>query len=93
MEKDLTQEMLMNANDGITTLLLIAKWLVALFILLLIAAVIAIGVMYVIDKHQTRHTIRRNFPVIGRFRYLFEHVGEFFRLNRHQFNRHLLALQ
>ncbi|MBT8144057.1 MAG: FMN-binding glutamate synthase family protein, partial [Gammaproteobacteria bacterium] len=25
------------------------------------------------------HAIRRNFPVIGRFRYLFEHLGEFFR--------------
>ncbi|MCB1595694.1 MAG: FMN-binding glutamate synthase family protein, partial [Xanthomonadales bacterium] len=25
------------------------------------------------------HTIRRNFPVIGRFRWLFEYLGEFFR--------------
>jgi len=35
--------------------------------------------MYVIDKTQKKHTIRRNFPVIGRFRWLFEHLGEFFR--------------
>ncbi len=28
---------------------------------------------------QTKHAIRRNFPVIGRFRYLFERLGEFFR--------------
>jgi glutamate synthase domain-containing protein 2 len=35
--------------------------------------------MYVIDKAQTKHTVRRNFPVIGRFRYFFEELGEFFR--------------
>ncbi|MGB1091890.1 MAG: FMN-binding glutamate synthase family protein [Oceanobacter sp.] len=34
---------------------------------------------YIIDVRQTRHTVRRNFPVIGRFRYVFEHLGEFFR--------------
>ncbi|PHR66977.1 FMN-binding glutamate synthase family protein [Pseudidiomarina marina] len=62
-----------------TTLLVIAQWLVALFILALLLGVVAVGVMYVIDKRQTRHTIRRNFPVIGRFRYMFEHLGEFFR--------------
>jgi glutamate synthase domain-containing protein 2 len=36
-------------------------------------------IMYVYDKFQTTHTIRRNYPVIGRFRYAFEHMGEFFR--------------
>ncbi len=36
-------------------------------------------VAYVVDKTQTSHTIRRNYPVVGRFRYLFEHLGEFFR--------------
>ncbi|MCB1753472.1 MAG: FMN-binding glutamate synthase family protein, partial [Gammaproteobacteria bacterium] len=35
--------------------------------------------MYLVDVRQTRHTIRRNYPVLGRFRYLFEHLGEFFR--------------
>lgn len=40
---------------------------------------ISILVIYVIDKTQTRHAIRRNYPVIGRFRYVFENVGEFFR--------------
>ena len=28
---------------------------------------------------QKAHAIRRNFPLIGRFRYFFEHLGEFFR--------------
>jgi glutamate synthase domain-containing protein 2 len=36
-------------------------------------------VMYLVDKTQTSHTIRRNYPVIGRFRYFFETMGEFFR--------------
>ena len=28
---------------------------------------------------QQKHAVRRNFPLLGRFRYLFEHFGEFFR--------------
>ncbi|MGY0627543.1 MAG: glutamate synthase-related protein, partial [Paraglaciecola chathamensis] len=43
-----------------------------------ILAVVAL-VLYQIDKHQTTQTIRRNYPLIGRFRYIFEHIGEFFR--------------
>ena len=35
--------------------------------------------MYIVDVTQTSHAIRRNFPVIGRFRYLFEKLGEYFR--------------
>ena len=36
-------------------------------------------VWFVVDRRQTRHAVRRNFPVLGRFRYGFEHLGEFFR--------------
>lgn len=43
-----------------------------------IAALVLVG-MYVRDVTQTEHAIRRNYPVIGRFRYLFEKLGEFFR--------------
>lgn len=35
--------------------------------------------MYIVDVTQTSQTIRRNYPVVGRFRYFFEHMGEFFR--------------
>ncbi len=42
-------------------------------------AALATAVIYVIDKTQTKHAIRRNYPVIGRFRYVFEQIGEFFR--------------
>ena len=41
--------------------------------------VVAISWMYFSDIRQTRQAIRRNYPVIGRFRYFFEHLGEFFR--------------
>ncbi len=50
-----------------------------LIVLGLLALLVLIAVTYVVDVTQTRHSIRRNYPVIGRFRYLFEHLGEFFR--------------
>jgi len=48
-------------------------------LLLIVAALVAAVVMYQIDKRQTVHTIRRNYPLLGRFRYIFEELGEFFR--------------
>lgn len=50
-----------------------------LFILAVVLAGLAIVVMYYQDTRQTAQTIRRNFPVLGRFRYVFEGMGEFFR--------------
>lgn len=57
----------------------ILQFFAVLFVFLLGLAVLAIIVMYIQDKTQSKQTIRRNYPVIGRFRYLFEHLGEFFR--------------
>lgn len=57
----------------------ILQWLAALFIFVVGAGLLAVIVIFVIDVTQTHSTVRRNFPVIGRFRYLFEHLGEFFR--------------
>lgn len=51
----------------------------ALFIVAVGIGVLVVIALYIIDIRQTRHTIRRNYPVIGRFRYFFEHLGEFFR--------------
>ncbi|RED49043.1 FMN-binding glutamate synthase family protein [Aestuariispira insulae] len=53
--------------------------LVTLLILGLGIAILVVAVLYILDVTQTKHAIRRNFPVIGRFRYFFEHMGEFFR--------------
>lgn len=50
-----------------------------LFVLAVGLLMLAIPIMYVVDRLQTQHAIRRNFPVVGRFRYSFEHLGEFFR--------------
>lgn len=54
----------------------VASLLFALFLGLLFLAIIY---MYIADVTQTKQTIRRNYPVVGRFRYFFEHMGEFFR--------------
>lgn len=53
--------------------------LAGLFVLTVGLLVLALAVLYVADVTQTRHAIRRNYPVIGRLRYLFEHLGTFFR--------------
>ncbi len=59
----------------ITAMDLLASALLIVIGTLLLAAM----VMYISDVTQTRHAVRRNYPIIGRFRYLFEHLGEFFR--------------
>ncbi|MEE2730771.1 MAG: FMN-binding glutamate synthase family protein [Pseudomonadota bacterium] len=51
----------------------------AFFIFAVGTLAVVVVVMYIIDRNQTQQAIRRNYPVIGRFRYLFEHIGEFFR--------------
>ncbi|MEO1595003.1 MAG: FMN-binding glutamate synthase family protein [Pseudomonadota bacterium] len=51
----------------------------SLLLLVFGAFVLWIVVLYVVDVTQTKHAIRRNFPVIGRLRYRFEHLGQFFR--------------
>jgi glutamate synthase domain-containing protein 2 len=51
----------------------------ALLVVLLGLVIILVVVLYILDVSQTRQAVRRNYPVIGRFRYLFEHMGEFFR--------------
>ena len=53
--------------------------LVYTFVLLVGMGVLILAVLFVKDMSQTSNAIRRNFPVIGRFRGLFEHLGEFFR--------------
>jgi glutamate synthase domain-containing protein 2 len=53
--------------------------LAALLVFVIGVGLLIVIVLYVIDVSQTTHAIRRNFPVIGRFRYLFERMGEFFR--------------
>jgi len=55
------------------------EWLALLFVLAIGIAVAAILVLFTRDRMQTGDAIRRNYPVIGRFRGLFTRLGEFFR--------------
>ncbi len=50
-----------------------------LFIFAIGVLVLVVIALYIIDKSQRAQAIRHNFPVIGRFRYFFEELGEFFR--------------
>ncbi|MFV0595314.1 FMN-binding glutamate synthase family protein [Shewanella sp.] len=50
-----------------------------LFLIIIGLGALAIVYMYIADKMQTKQAVRHNYPVIGRFRYLFEKQGEFFR--------------
>ena len=54
-------------------------FLAVLFIFCVGSAFLLIVVWYIVDRVQTRHAIRHNYPVIGRFRYILERLGEFFR--------------
>src|SRR5262245_37437087 len=47
----------------------------------LIALVVAatLGVLFVRDIPQKKHSVLRNYPIIGRLRYKFEELGEYFR--------------
>ncbi len=57
----------------------ILEFLAIAFVMTLGAmSAVALG-LFVIDRTQTGDAIRRNYPVIGRFRHLFTALGEFFR--------------
>ena len=51
----------------------------ALLIFVMGTLVLIVVVVFIADVTQTKQAIRRNYPVIGHFRYWFEHLGEFFR--------------
>ena len=53
--------------------------LASLFIFFVGVAALALVVLYIIDRTQTTHAIRRNYPVIGRMRYTLEELGKFLR--------------
>ncbi|MFT6460072.1 FMN-binding glutamate synthase family protein, partial [Pseudophaeobacter arcticus] len=52
----------------------------ALGFVFLFGAMVLVGVLvFIVDRLQTQDAIRRNYPVVGRFRHLFSTMGEFFR--------------
>lgn len=54
-------------------------WMATVFIFVVGIFILFIIGVYIADVTQTKQAIRRNYPVIGHFRYYFEHVGTFFR--------------
>jgi len=57
----------------------VVQWSALTLLFIIGVGILYIFVIYIIDVTQTKQTIRRNYPVVGRFRYFFEHLGEFFR--------------
>ncbi|SDX51419.1 FMN-binding glutamate synthase family protein [Litoreibacter albidus] len=60
-----------------------AGWVIEVMALLFVGVIGLVAllavVLFVIDRSQTGDAIRRNYPVIGRFRHIFSELGEFFR--------------
>lgn len=52
---------------------------VLVFIFFIGSGVASVIVIYIMDRTQQSSSILRNYPVIGHFRDLFNHLGEFFR--------------
>jgi hypothetical protein len=71
----------MNASESTMQSFLLGTLEVFSILLLVILTLLflAVVVTYIFDITQTKTAIRRNYPVIGHFRYFFEHLGEFFR--------------
>ena len=67
-------------------MVLLPDWVAQGLALLATVFIVAIGlfvatilVMYIVDATQRKDAVRHNYPVLGRFRYLFMFLGEFFR--------------
>jgi len=50
-----------------------------LFIFTIGTGALVVVIIYILDVTQSQQAIKKNYPVIGRFRYVFERLGEFFR--------------
>ncbi len=55
------------------------EFMSVLFIFVVGLVILFIIILYIMDVRQKKVAILRNYPVIGHFRYLFEHLGVFFR--------------
>ncbi len=68
--------------NTITTLLIIFIFVVTT-IMILTPLVIAFY-LYFYDRQQKQHSVLRNYPILGRLRYIFEHIGP--ELRQYMFN-------
>jgi len=68
-----------SVERGMSFALNVIEVMALLFAALVGAGALTVLVLFVADRTQTGDAIRRNYPVIGRFRHLFSELGEFFR--------------
>jgi glutamate synthase (ferredoxin) len=64
--------------------------IIAMFVVLLamfLGPPLAFAVLYWLDRRQTQHAVLRNYPILGRLRYLLEHIGP--ELRQYLFNADL----
>lgn len=66
-------------NMSMDTAIGIVEFLGFLFVGLIGVLTLVAVILFVIDRLQTGDAIRRNYPLIGRFRHIFSELGEFFR--------------
>lgn len=64
---------------GVDLLLTILAYMAITFIFIAGLATLFIILVFIYDVLQRKHAILHNYPVLGHLRYLFEHVGKFFR--------------
>ncbi|QTD55955.1 FMN-binding glutamate synthase family protein [Parasphingorhabdus cellanae] len=62
--------------DGILSVL---STLTYILVFLLGLGIAVVAILFIVDVTQKQDAVRRNYPVIGRFRHLFSSLGEFFR--------------
>ena len=69
----------MMSGETVSIVTTVMNIMATLFVIAVGVGVLAVIILFILDITQTRSAIRRNYPVVGRFRYFFEHLGEFFR--------------
>ncbi|MFQ5417769.1 MAG: glutamate synthase-related protein [Myxococcota bacterium] len=59
--------------EAITQFVTLAMF--GLLLVIFLGPPVVFAVLYLTDRYQTQHAVLRNFPILGRLRYLLEHVG------------------
>ncbi len=65
--------------EHVSLLFTILEYMATLLIFIIGLGFLALVVTFLVDIRQSKNAIRRNYPVIGRFRSLFQELGKFFR--------------
>jgi len=69
----------MFSTQSLSLVINTASFLIILGACVFATALVCIIIIYIYDRLQSRHSVLRNYPVIGHFRYIFEFLGHFLR--------------